>query len=58
MTVDGRKTLTDSKFIVTAGGERSERPVGSDTEFYTLLASEFGIVRAHKEMASALERFV
>ena len=58
LTVDGRKTLTDSKFIVTAGGERSERPVGSDTEFYTLLASEFGIERAHQETASATERFV
>jgi len=41
MTVDGRKTLTDSKFIVSGGGERSEHKVGQD--FEQILATEFNI---------------
>lgn len=43
MTVNGRKTLSDRSFIVTAGGERTELPVGSDEEFERILAREFGI---------------
>lgn len=45
MTVDGRKTLTDSKFIITAGGEKAERPVVNEAGFYRLLNDEFGIER-------------
>jgi N-hydroxyarylamine O-acetyltransferase len=40
---DGRKTLTDSKFIVTGGGERSEIPVPSIEDFNQLLEQEFTI---------------
>jgi N-hydroxyarylamine O-acetyltransferase len=43
MTESGRKTLTDKSFIVTKGDEKIERPVSSDSEFYDLLAQEFGI---------------
>ncbi len=43
MTADGRKTLTDKSFIVTADSEKREAPVASDAAFYGLLLSEFGI---------------
>ena len=43
MTVNGRKTLTDTKFIVTKGGEKIETAVNSDDEFDQLLLKEFGI---------------
>ena len=43
MTADGRKTLTDKKFIVTSNGEKTEIEVGSDEEFDRILGREFGI---------------
>ena len=45
MTESGRKTLTDSKFIITANGTKSETIVGGADDFDKLLAAEFGIVR-------------
>jgi N-hydroxyarylamine O-acetyltransferase len=45
MTTNGRKTLTDKRFVVTADGERTELPVGSEEEFERILAREFGIER-------------
>ncbi len=45
MTESGRKTLTDAKYIVTTGGERTETAVESEGEFYRLLETEFGITR-------------
>jgi len=42
MTEAGRKTLTDSKFIVTTAGEKFETAV--DGDFDRILESEFGIV--------------
>lgn len=45
MTERGRKTLTDAKYIVTTGGERSETEVGTEVEFYRVLEMEFGITR-------------
>lgn len=45
MTESGRKTLTDAKYIVTTGGERTETAVESEGEFYRLLETEFGIAR-------------
>lgn len=45
MTENGRKTLTDSKFIVTTRSEKIEAETADDTEFYRLLNDEFGIVR-------------
>lgn len=45
MTLTGRKTLTDKKFIETAGGEKTERDVNSEAEFDQILAREFIIVR-------------
>jgi N-hydroxyarylamine O-acetyltransferase len=43
MTLDGRKTLTDSKFIITAGGEKTESAVSSEEEFDRILLREFEI---------------
>ena len=43
LTKDGRKTLTDKAFIVTAGEERTETPVASNEDFNMLLKREFGI---------------
>jgi N-hydroxyarylamine O-acetyltransferase len=43
MTPTGRKTLTDKSFIVTSAGKKEETPVQSESQFYTLLASEFGL---------------
>jgi N-hydroxyarylamine O-acetyltransferase len=45
LTENGRKTLTDSKFIVTAAGERTETEVGTVERFDEILMSEFGIQR-------------
>jgi N-hydroxyarylamine O-acetyltransferase len=45
MTSNGRKTLSDKSFVVTADGERTELPVGSEEEFERILAREFGIER-------------
>lgn len=46
LTPDGRKTLRDDRFIVTAAGKKTETPVGSDEEFDAILRREFGIKRA------------
>lgn len=43
MTETGRKTLSDKSFIITTNGEKMETPVNSESEFYDLLKSEFGI---------------
>jgi N-hydroxyarylamine O-acetyltransferase len=43
MTVNGRKTLTDDRFIVTDAGIRTEDPVRSNQEFEHILFREFGI---------------
>jgi N-hydroxyarylamine O-acetyltransferase len=43
MTESGRKTLTDTKFVVTEHGEKTETAIDSDEEFDRLLLSEFGI---------------
>lgn len=45
MTLCGRKTLTDRKFIETDGGEKSETGVDSEDEFNRILAREFNIRR-------------
>ncbi len=45
MTGTGRKTLTDSRFIVTTHGERSVTDVDSEELFDRLLNDEFGIKR-------------
>lgn len=45
MTVNGRKTLTDTKFIVTRNGEKTETPIDSEEEFNQILLKEFGISR-------------
>jgi N-hydroxyarylamine O-acetyltransferase len=45
MTENGRKTLTDKKFIETKNGNKSETEVSSDEEFYQILAREFQIER-------------
>lgn len=45
LTENGRKTLTDKKFIVTSSGEKAETAVDSDAEFEVILKREFGIQR-------------
>lgn len=46
MTESGRKTLTDSKFVVTSNGERHEMDVSSEALFIEHLGEHFGITRA------------
>ena len=43
MTSEGRKTLTDKKFIETKNSEKSEITVDSDKEFNQILEREFNI---------------
>ena len=45
MTENGRKTLTDSKLIVTKGGDKTETEINSEDEFDQLLMKEFSIGR-------------
>lgn len=42
-TPEGRITLTDTHLIVTARGERHERPLAGDAEFAAALKETFGI---------------
>lgn len=42
---DGRKTLTNKRFIVLKKGERSENLIDSESEFDQILLTEFGILR-------------
>ena len=43
LTEGGRKTLTDSKFLVLQDGVRTEQEVASEEEFASVLKEEFGI---------------
>lgn len=43
MTENGRKTLTDKKFIKTENGKKTETEIVSEDEFYEILAREFAI---------------
>lgn len=43
LTETGRKTVTDSKFLITENGARTESAVNSSEEFDRLLNDEFGI---------------
>ena len=52
LTLTGRKTLTDSKYIVTTEAEKVEVPVSDREEFDQLLLKEFGITM--KSIAPAL----
>ncbi len=45
MTENGRKTLTEGKFIVSEDGNRKETNVTSDAHFYEILKREFDIER-------------
>lgn len=45
MTADGRKTLTEKKFIQTKNGEKVETEINSDEEFNEILEQEFQIKR-------------
>jgi N-hydroxyarylamine O-acetyltransferase len=46
MTAEGRKTLTDKKFIVTAGGVKTETDISTEDDFDHILMREFGIFRS------------
>jgi N-hydroxyarylamine O-acetyltransferase len=43
MTVEGRKTLTDDKFIETAAARKTEIKIDSENEFNRILEREFNI---------------
>ena len=43
MFENGRKTLTDKKFMITENGQKKELDVHSDEEFNRILEREFGI---------------
>lgn len=43
MTETGRRTLTDTKFLITDNGRRDEVEIRSAAEFERLLSDEFGI---------------
>ena len=45
LTADGRKTLTDKKYLNTSNGEKTEIDVASVVEFDTILLREFEIRR-------------
>lgn len=45
LTENGRKTLSDKKFIVTADGEKTETAVESEEDFDRMLEQEFGVSR-------------
>lgn len=45
LSADGRKTLTNNKFIVTTNGERTETEIATDERFDEILMQEFGIQR-------------
>jgi N-hydroxyarylamine O-acetyltransferase len=42
-TAEGRKTLSDGRYIVTTAEGRSERAVGDEAEYYAILLEEFNI---------------
>ncbi len=52
MTENGRKTLTDKKFIVTADGEKSETPVETEKEFERILERQFGLTPSSPAMVT------
>jgi N-hydroxyarylamine O-acetyltransferase len=56
MTENGRKTLTDKSFIVTADGVRTEVPVVSDEDFERVLEREFGIRKSSDSVLRAETR--
>lgn len=45
MTENGRKTLTDKKFIETNKGQKTETDVESEDRFSEILRNEFGIIK-------------
>jgi len=55
MTHSGRKTLTDSKFIVLHNGVRTEREIDFHKDFPKVLEDEFGI-RALKDLAMQVRK--
>lgn len=46
MTENGRKTLTDKKFIETKNGEKTETEIASEDDFNKILVQEFRIERS------------
>jgi len=45
LTLLGRKTISDTGFIVTTKGIRHETPITTEVEFLTVLKREFGITK-------------
>jgi len=45
LTMNGRISVSDKRFIVTENGMRTDYPVGGDEEYRALLLEHFGIVR-------------
>lgn len=48
LTEDGRKTLTENKFLLTIGQERREEKIETSEAFSLVLLREFGIVDSSK----------
>ncbi len=44
LTTNGRISVSDKRFIVSADGVRQDYPVESDEEYRDLLREHFGIV--------------
>jgi N-hydroxyarylamine O-acetyltransferase len=42
-TPQGRKTISDHRFIVTENGAREERPIADDADFHAILREDFGM---------------
>lgn len=51
MTENGRKSLTDKKFIETENGQKNETVINSEEDFHKILAREFKITRNYAEKA-------
>lgn len=53
LTSNGRKTLTDKRFVVTSGGGKTETVVDSSDEFDETLMREFGITATRSQGVSS-----
>jgi N-hydroxyarylamine O-acetyltransferase len=54
MTLTGRKTLTDTKFIITTEAGKFESEISDEGEFNRILLKEFGIAKPAPAQASTL----
>lgn len=55
MTQNGRKTLTDKRFIETNKGKKTETQIASEDEFNDILAREFAIDHSKHQMDTSAD---